>query len=42
MKTLFADTFYWAALLNPRDEWYSTVKSFNKNLVEVRLIHYNR
>jgi Uma2 family endonuclease len=38
MRTLFADTFYWAALLNPRDEWHSTVKSFNKNLVGVRLV----
>lgn len=38
MRTVFADTFYWAALLNPRDEWHSSVKSFSKNLVSVSLV----
>lgn len=38
MRTIFADTFYWAALFNPRDEWHLTVKSFSKNLASVRLI----
>lgn len=38
MRTIFADTFYWAALFNPRDEWHLTVKSFSKNLVLVDLI----
>jgi uncharacterized protein len=37
MRTLFADTFYWAALFNPRDEWHSNVKSFIKNIVSFRL-----
>jgi len=38
MRTIFADTFYWAALFNPRDEWHLTVKNFSKTLVSVRLI----
>lgn len=38
MRTIFADTFYWAALFNPRDEWHLTVKSFSKKLVLVALI----
>ncbi|RUR85837.1 type II toxin-antitoxin system VapC family toxin [Chlorogloeopsis fritschii PCC 9212] len=38
MRTVFADTFYWAALLNPRDEWHLAVKSFNKNLVSSRIV----
>jgi uncharacterized protein len=32
MRTIFADTFYWAALLNPRDEWHQSVIDFNQTL----------
>lgn len=38
MRTIFADTFYWAAWLNPRDEWHQIVKSFNKNLSSVTIV----
>lgn len=38
MRTIFADTFYWTALLNPRDEWHIRVISFSKNLISVRLV----
>jgi predicted nucleic acid-binding protein len=38
MRTVFADTFYWTALFNPRDEWHIRVISFSKNLISVRLI----
>ncbi|MBW4608310.1 MAG: PIN domain-containing protein [Hassallia sp. WJT32-NPBG1] len=38
MRTIFADTFYWAALLNPRDEWHIRVISFSKNLSSVSLV----
>ncbi len=31
MKTVFADTFYWIALLNPRDHWYQTVLNYTYN-----------
>lgn len=30
MRILFADTFYWAALLNPRDAWHARVRDFNR------------
>lgn len=35
MRIIFADTFYWAALLNPRDEWHQLVIDFNKTLDSV-------
>ncbi len=38
MRTIFADTFYWTALFNPRDEWHVRVISFSKNLISVRLV----
>jgi uncharacterized protein len=38
MRTVFADTFYWTALFNPRDEWHVRVISFSKNLISVRLV----
>ncbi|MBW4618901.1 MAG: PIN domain-containing protein [Cyanosarcina radialis HA8281-LM2] len=38
MRVLFADTFYWIALLNPKDENYQTVKSFNRTLIETRIV----
>ena len=38
MKMVFADTFYWAALLNPKDQWHLEVKTVQKNLGEVRLV----
>lgn len=25
MKTIFADTFYWVALINDRDDWHEQV-----------------
>jgi len=28
MKPVFADTFYWIALLNPRDNWHQTVLNY--------------
>jgi predicted nucleic acid-binding protein len=38
MRTLFADTFYWAAMLNARDQWHQEVKQFNRSLRVVRLV----
>lgn len=37
-RKVFADTFYWAALLNPRDEWHQRVQALNKTLVSVPLV----
>ncbi len=38
MRTLFADTFYWAAMLNPRDQRHGEVKRFNQTLGAVKLV----
>lgn len=38
MRTLFADTFYWAAMLNPRDQWHREIKRFNQTLGIVQLV----
>ncbi len=38
MRSLFADTFYWAALLNPKDTWHQRVKAFNRTLAQPRLV----
>lgn len=38
MKTLFADTFYWAAMLNPRDQWHQAVRQFNQTIGPIQLV----
>ncbi|MGI8668891.1 MAG: type II toxin-antitoxin system VapC family toxin [Aridibacter sp.] len=38
MKMVFADTFYWAALLNPKDQWHQEAKSVQKKLGKVKLV----
>ncbi|ELR99503.1 hypothetical protein [Gloeocapsa sp. PCC 73106] len=38
MRFLFADTFYWIALLNPRDENHQRVKNFNRSLDNYRIV----
>jgi predicted nucleic acid-binding protein len=37
-RTLFADTFYWVALLNPRDPFHARVASFSHTLAAARLV----
>jgi predicted nucleic acid-binding protein len=37
-RILFADTFYWVALLNPRDAFHARVSSFNSTLGTTRLV----
>ena len=37
-RMLFADTFYWVALLNPRDAFHSLVTAFNSNLGTSRVV----
>ena len=32
MRSLFADTFYWIALLNRREAWYSRVVTLSAPL----------
>ena len=36
MKTVFADTGYWVALLNPKDQWHDKAMFTSKNLGMVR------
>jgi uncharacterized protein len=38
MRTLFADTFYWAALINVRDNWHQRVMSFTAALPAKRIV----
>ena len=34
MRRLFADTFYWIALLSRRDAWHARVTAFSQTLIE--------
>lgn len=38
VRMLFADTFYWIALLDPRDASHAAVRAFNSTLATVRLV----
>jgi predicted nucleic acid-binding protein len=38
MKIIFADTFYWIALLNPRDNWHHTALNYARKYESDRLI----
>ena len=38
MRPVFADTFYWIALLNRRDAWYERVVTVSRTLGTRRLI----
>lgn len=38
MKSVFADTFYWTALLNPKDNYHAIVKNYSKQLEAVILV----
>lgn len=38
MRTIFVDTFYWVALINPQDTWYQPVISISASLRDAQLI----
>jgi predicted nucleic acid-binding protein len=38
MRQVFADTFYWIALVNPRDDWYVQVLSVSNSLGKVQIV----
>ncbi len=38
MRTVFADTFYWIAMLNPRDQWHHRARAAKDELGTVRLV----
>lgn len=38
MKRVFGDTFYWIALLNPRDNWHKVALNYAQNHPEIPII----
>jgi predicted nucleic acid-binding protein len=39
MKKVFADTFYWAALINPRDQWHESALRVRERIHdEIKLV----
>ncbi|MDY6783922.1 MAG: hypothetical protein SW833_15490 [Cyanobacteriota bacterium] len=38
MKTIFVDTFYWVALINPGDTWYNRVISISQSLGQFKIV----
>jgi uncharacterized protein len=38
MKQIFADTFYWIALTNPRDNWHQRVLELTATLDRIQII----
>jgi predicted nucleic acid-binding protein len=38
MSTVFADTLYWIALINSRDQWHQRAVSINADLSHARLV----
>ena len=38
MKKIFADTFYWAALLNPKDQWHRQANEMRRKLGKTNLV----
>jgi len=38
MKQIFADTFYWVALINPKDNWHQRARDVTSSLKNVELV----
>ncbi|MGI9037151.1 MAG: type II toxin-antitoxin system VapC family toxin [Pyrinomonadaceae bacterium] len=38
MKRVFADSFYWIALINPKDQWRKRALEASRNLADVSII----
>jgi len=38
MSTVFADTLYWIAIINSRDQWHQRAVSINSDLSDARLV----
>ena len=38
MRQIFADTFYWIALCNQRDQWHQQVVNFSQQLKGTKLV----
>jgi predicted nucleic acid-binding protein len=38
MRQVFADTFYWVALVNPGDAWYTQVLNVSNSLGKIQIV----
>jgi predicted nucleic acid-binding protein len=38
MRTVFVDTFYWIARINPRDQWHAKARALSSSLKDTHLI----
>ena len=38
MREIFADSFYWIALANPKDQWHQAAKDFSRANQEATLV----
>ena len=38
MEKIFADTFYWIALINPRDDWHQRVVALTEKLDRIQIV----
>ena len=38
MREIFADSFYWIALANPKDQWHAAAKDFSQANLEATLV----
>lgn len=38
MRTIFADTFYWIALIDPHDQWHARAVAVSRTLGQHRLV----
>jgi len=38
MRKIFADSFYWIALINPKDQWRPNVLDVSRNLIDVAIV----
>ncbi|MBS9384312.1 MAG: PIN domain-containing protein [Dolichospermum sp. BR01] len=38
MQTLFADTFYWVALIHAKDQWHKKVRSYSVSIKDYSLV----
>ena len=38
MRTIFADTFYWATSINPEDDWHGEVIAITETVGQARIV----
>jgi hypothetical protein len=40
MRTVFADAFYWIALINPGDDWYLAARNISLSLYPATFVTF--